>query len=100
MKLRWSQRSCRDLEEIRRFVAADDPDAAGSWVARLRERARKAAHAPQTGRMVPELERHDVREVLLKAYRLVYLVRPTDIVMLTVFESHRLLPVRLARVSE
>ena len=93
MKLRWSQRSCRDLAGIQHFISQDDPDAAGRWIVRLRDRARKAAQAPQSGRMVPELGRPDVREVLLKGYRLVYLVRETDIVVLTVFESHRLLPI-------
>ena len=92
MKLRWTERSQRDLDEIERFIARDDPDAGRRWVALLEERARAAAVAPLAGRSVPEIGHADVREVLVKRYRIVYLVRAGDIVVLTVFESHRLLP--------
>ncbi len=34
----------------------------------------------------------DVREVLLRSYRIVYRIHGTEIRVLTVFESHRLLP--------
>ncbi len=92
MKLQWTERSRRDLDAIERFIARDDPDAARRWVARLEVRARQAALAPIAGRVVPEIGRRDVREVIVKGYRIVYLVREHYIAVLTVFESHKLLP--------
>jgi plasmid stabilization system protein ParE len=47
---------------------------------------------PQTGRVVPELGRDDVRQVLLRTYRIIYLVHHGGITVLTVFEGHRRLP--------
>lgn len=94
MRLAWTERSRRDLAGIERFIARDDPEAARQWVARLRARARRAAAAPQSGRVVPEIGRIDVREVVLKGYRIVYLVDEHAVAVLTVFESHRLLPLR------
>jgi plasmid stabilization system protein ParE len=88
----WTRCSRRDLAEIERFIGRDDPETATRWVARLEARARKAAAAPLTGRIVPELGRVDVREVILKTYRIVYLVRSSEVIVLTVFESHRRLP--------
>ena len=44
---------------------------------------------PLAGRVVPELQREDVREVLLGTYRIVYRVREDAIDVLTVFEGHR-----------
>ena len=41
--------------------------------------------------MVPEVDRPDIREVILENYRIVYLVGATRITILAVFESHRLL---------
>ena len=41
--------------------------------------------------MVPELGRKDLREVLLGSYRIVYQVQRQGIVVLTIFEGHRLL---------
>ena len=91
MRLRWTQRARRDLLAIGRYIARDDPVAARRWVDRLRARARAAARRPLAGRVVPEFERTDLREVLLGNYRVVYRVRPKEVHVLTVFEGHRLL---------
>ena len=82
----------RDLAAIRRYIARDNPTAAHSWVSKLDQRARAAADAPWAGRVVPEVERPDVREVFLRSYRIVYRVADEEIHVLTVFEGHRLFP--------
>jgi toxin ParE1/3/4 len=89
--VRWTERSIADLFAIGDYIALDDPIAARSWVERLRERAARAAELPTAGRVVPEIGRSDVREVFLRTYRVVYRVVDKDIVVLTVFEGHRLL---------
>ena len=91
MKLRWTLNARDDLRRIRRYIARDKPDAAKRWVQRLRERARKAASMPHAGRVVPEFDRDDIREVIVGNYRIVYRVRATEVLVLTVFESHKLL---------
>ena len=91
MKLRWTRRAEQQLLEIGRFIARDKPGAARRWVEMLRRRAAAAADHPEAGRVVPELEREDVREVILRGYRIVYCVGGEAIEVLTVFESHRLL---------
>lgn len=93
MKLAWSRRARADLIGIFRYIADDDPNAADRWVRRLRERAAQAAKTPGIGRGLPELPaRKDVREVLLKSYRIVYVVRSGTMEVLTVFEGHKRLP--------
>ena len=92
--LRWSRRAVRDLVAIGDFIAADKPDAARGWLERLRARAVLAAATPLAGRGVPELDRDDVREVFVKRYRIVYQVLPKSIVVLTIFEGHRRLPLQ------
>lgn len=91
--VRWSRRSVRDLFEIGDFIAADDPVAARLWVERLRARAALAALTPLAGRRVPELDRDGIREVFLRTYRIAYLVLPSEIVVVTVFEGRRRFPV-------
>lgn len=92
MKARWTRRALQDLREIGSYISQDNPAAARRWVARLRERADKAAEMPRTGRIVPEFGRDDLREVFLKSYRIVYHLQEDGIVVLTVFEGHRLFP--------
>ena len=92
MKLRWTRRASRDLVEIARYIERDKPEAARRWVARLRQRARTVAELPGSGRRVPETARDDVREVLVRSYRIVYLIGAETVWVLTVFEGHRLFP--------
>jgi toxin ParE1/3/4 len=92
MKLFWTDRARRNLLAIGQYIARDNPRAAREWVERLRTRARAAAKMPFTGRRVPEKDREDIREVLLRNYRIVYRVQENAIQVLTVFEGHRLFP--------
>jgi len=91
LRLRWSQRALDDLVEIASFIARDDPAAARAWVKRLRERARLAASMPFAGRAVPEQRQEEIREVLVRSYRIIYRVQRDQMVVLTVIEGHRLL---------
>ncbi len=84
-------RARRDVIKIGDFIARDKPMAATEWVRRLIGTAERIAHFPSSGRVVPEVDRSDVREVILENYRIVYFVGATRIAILTVFESHRLL---------
>ncbi|MGA9480081.1 MAG: type II toxin-antitoxin system RelE/ParE family toxin [Desulfobacterales bacterium] len=92
MKLFWTETARNDLLTIRRYIAADNPTAAKRWVERLRERARNALHTPLAGRKVPEFSRDDIRELIEGKYRIVYQVLTDRLVVLTVFEGHRLFP--------
>lgn len=89
--IRWTKRAATDLLAIGDYVAADNPAAARAWVEQLRERATGVAETPGAGRIGPELDRDDVREVFLRSYRIVYRAVHDGIVVLTVFEGHRLL---------
>ncbi len=91
MTVRWTDRAIADLLGIGDYIAADNPRAARAWVERLRVRALGASKVPRGGRIVPEIARADVREVFLRTYRIVYRVVDDGIVVLTVFEGHRLL---------
>ena len=91
-RLLWTSRAEADLEEIGDYIAADNPIAAERWVHKLMAQAQKAANAPFAGRMVPEIRMDGVRETFLRTYRIVYLVVGDTVVVLTVFEGHRLLP--------
>ncbi len=92
MKLVWTLRSQNDLVEIGEFISKDKPAAARKWVEKIRDQARVAKEMPMAGRKVPEIGRDDIREVFVKSYRIVYLVKANSIEILTVFEGHRLFP--------
>jgi plasmid stabilization system protein ParE len=88
-RLRWSRRAITDLIAIGDYIAQDDPAAARRWLEVLRTEALRARRQPLAGRRVPEVGREEVREIVVKAYRIIYLVRATEVIVLTVFEGHR-----------
>ena len=88
----WTDFALRDLERIDDHIAQDGPITAQRWVQKLISTAETVAGAPMTGRILPERRRDDIREVLLRHYRIAYLVRDSHIEILTVFEGHKLFP--------
>jgi len=75
----------RDLDQIATYIARDNPEAARAWVGKLRAAAESAARMPLAARIVPEVQRDDVREVFVRSYRIVYGVREDHIFVFTVF---------------
>jgi toxin ParE1/3/4 len=93
----WTARALADLESIGDYIAQENPSAAERWVVKLMGLGTRAAKLPLAGRRVPELARDDIRELGLKSYRLVYLVRADRVDVLTVFEGHQRLRRDLGR---
>ena len=91
MELVWTRTALARLDEIADYIAADNPEAAKRWIARLRARAEKAAFMPHGGRMVPECGLPEVREVFERTYRIIYRIGGDTMFVLTVFEGSRLL---------
>ncbi len=88
----WTDRALSDLQAIDAYIAADDPRAATRWIEKILATVELAATAPLTGRIVPEKRQPDIREMLLRTYRIVYRVSPSRIEILTVFEGHMRFP--------
>ena len=88
----WTIRARDDLKAIGDYIARDNPAAADRWVSKLLTAVERTSAMPLSGRVVPELGKEDIREVLLRRYRIVYRVAEKGIVVLTIFEGHRLFP--------
>lgn len=93
-RVAWTLRARDDLVEIEEYIALDSPNRARQWTEALRERARRAARYPKSGRRVPEWDREDLREVIFGNYRIIYRIDSRGITVLTVIEGHRLLSSR------
>ncbi len=66
----WSPRALRRLGEIWFFIAAGSETNADSVSERISQAALSLSDFPEAGRMVPEFERRDIREILVRPYRL------------------------------
>jgi addiction module RelE/StbE family toxin len=88
----WTRRAFQRLLEIDEFIAKDNPKAAQLHTDRLLSETDKLGLFPKMGRRLPEIPGSDLRELVIRNYRVVYRVYHETIQILTVFESHKLLP--------
>ena len=72
MRLVWSPLAEQHVEEALAFIAADDAAASRRWLEELLERVEALRRFPDSGRVVPELERDEIRELLVGSYRVIY----------------------------
>jgi toxin ParE1/3/4 len=94
-RIRWTEQAVGDLEAIRQYVERDSARYGRLVVERLYESALRLQVFPISGRVVPELRRDDVREIITGEYRVVYLLRADVVTVLTVFRSSRVFPTLL-----
>jgi addiction module RelE/StbE family toxin len=88
----WSPQSLRDLEAIRTYIAQDSPRYAELVVQRIVAAVERLDAFPESGRVVLELDRPEIREIITRPYRVVYRYRGDSVEIATVFRSSRQLP--------
>jgi len=91
-RLRWSPRSADDLTSIHAFVSQDSPQYADLIVRRIVSAAGSLTRFPESGRIVPEVGEPQLRELIVRPFRLVYRVKPGLVEVVTVFRSSRQFP--------
>ncbi|MFA5506818.1 MAG: type II toxin-antitoxin system RelE/ParE family toxin [Vulcanimicrobiota bacterium] len=78
MKVFWSSEARRKHREIREYIARDNREAAHKWATQTIGATKKLADLPMIGRMVPEFQREDLRELIHgRHYRIVYRILKT-----------------------
>ena len=86
-KLRFARSALQQLE--RGLGALDDRDAAHRLAGTIERRLRGLKRTPRLGRVVPELGADDLREIIVRPFRIVYRVEPGEIQVLAVVHERR-----------
>ena len=93
MKIIWSPLAIDRTTEIAEYIAQDNPLAATKWVETLFDKVQLLNSSPKSGRIVPETNREDIRELIYVNYRIIYKVEKNKIFILTVRHGKQILPV-------
>jgi addiction module RelE/StbE family toxin len=75
-KIVWTLRSREDLRYIAAFIAKDNPPAVLKLGELIFARVDTLETFPELGRVVPERNQPNIREIVVKNYRIVYRVHP------------------------
>ena len=91
MRVHWTDNALRHLLDIYEYISQNSPFYAQRMVDRLTKRSEQIADFPMSGRYVPEYSAEDIRELIEKPYRIIYLIKPDQIDVLAVVHGARLL---------
>lgn len=91
MRIAWTEKAVSDLWAIGDYIAKDSPGRARTFVKKLLSRIQQVAKHPELGRIVPEFRDPTIRELIEGHYRIVYKTNTKRIIILQVFEGHKLI---------
>jgi addiction module RelE/StbE family toxin len=87
----WTTQALIDVESIGDYIARDAPSIAQIVVDQILNSVERLENFPYSGRVVPEIEQDNIREIILNRYRIVYRLSGNEAKILTVFHSSKLL---------
>ncbi len=89
MKITWSPLAVQRVLEAAEFIALDKSEAAARWAESAFKAVERLGDLPKSGRMVPEIGRDEVREIVHGSFRIVYRIESEQVFILTVRHSRR-----------
>ncbi len=93
MKIIWSPLSLDRTAEIAEYISLDNKTAAERWVKNIIEKVDILKSSPKAGRIVPEIERENIRELIYGNYRIIYRVEKIKVAILTIRHGKQILPI-------
>jgi len=93
MEIEWSPLAIERVLEIAEYIALDKPDVAMQWASDIFDSTDKLREHPRLGRIVPEIQEDEYRELIEGNYRIIYLIGTSKISVLTVRHGKQLLSV-------
>ncbi len=94
MKIVWSPLALETLSDIADNIALDKPTASLNWIENVFSEVEKLSTFPESGRIAPELENDQYRELIIGNYRVIYKQFEAEIQILTVRNFKQLLSTR------
>jgi addiction module RelE/StbE family toxin len=92
VKVEWTDNALEQLWAIHEYIAQSSPQYAQRVVDRLTRRSWQIRDFPLSGRVVPEYNAPQIREVIEGPYRIIYYIKPDQIDVLAVIHGAQKTP--------
>jgi plasmid stabilization system protein ParE len=89
MKLIWTDPSIEDLRSVRDYIARDSDYYAADFIEQMILSVERLLRFPKLGRVVPEVQDENIRELLYRNYRIIYRIAGERIEILTIVHGSR-----------
>ena len=92
MKVHWTDTAIGHLRSLHAYIGQSSPEYAQRVVDRLTRRSQQIGDFPQSGRIVPEAEFPQIREVLEGPYRVMYHIKSEQVDIIAVIHGSQQTP--------
>ena len=93
MRIKFLVSAMEDMRSIKAYIGKDNPAAAVRMIKRIRAAVKHLEEFPNSGRIIPETNNPQLREVIISNYRIMYQISGSAINIFAVYEGHRLPPI-------
>jgi addiction module RelE/StbE family toxin len=91
VQVKWTHEAMDDVDGIAEYISRDSSYYAQFFIEKIICSTDKLAVFPNSGRVLPELNRDDIREIIVGNYRIIYHIAHDFVAILSVYHSSRLL---------
>jgi addiction module RelE/StbE family toxin len=90
-KVTWTQKALCDLRDIFDYISKDSPHFAELVTQQILGKAGLIKSSPYMGRVVPEFNNPELREIIFKSYRIIYKLSGSEISIIRIYHASRTL---------
>jgi len=90
--VKWTSPAKADLKKIFAYIAEDSKYYARQVAKNIVEKTETLNDFPEIGRIVPEVNQKNIRELMIYSYRLVYEVKSKDVEIIAIIHGKRDFP--------
>ena len=100
MRIIWSPLAVDRASEIADYIAQDKPSAAEKWIDTVFSKVEQLKSSPEIGRIIPEINDSQFRELIYGNYRIIYRIETKQISILTIRHGRQILPINEIKAVE
>ena len=78
-KIIWAPSALKDIDAVAEYIGRDSSDQAALFVSRIIEMTDQLEYFPESGRIIPEINNKNCRELIYGAYRIMYRIVKKEI---------------------
>ena len=78
MEIIWTNQALHKLNKFIDYIARDDVTTAEKWALKVIKKTDQLIEQPESGRIVPEYNEPNLRELIFGNYRVIYRIRKED----------------------
>jgi addiction module RelE/StbE family toxin len=92
MRIIWSPLAVERAAEIAEYISRDNPTAAEKWIDTVFSKVEQLKSFPEIGRIVPEINSKDFRELIYGNYQIIYRLEKIQVSIFTIRHGKQILP--------